>query len=53
MQSVFGLKSYVNSIKEDLKSIKLKPKSKEQVMQTIQKKKGEIEKLVDGMKSGF
>lgn len=42
-----GVKSYVNSIKEDLKSLKLKPKSKPLIKDSIQRKKLEIDKLLD------
>ncbi len=42
-----GVKSYVNSIKEDLKSVKLKPKSKATIKASIDKKRIEIDKLLE------
>eukprot|EP00347_Sterkiella_histriomuscorum_P002541 403367752 len=52
-QSVFGVKSYVNSIKEDLKTMKMKPKNAPQIKLEIEKKRQEIDKLIEQMKSGF
>ena len=42
LQSVYGVKSYVNAIKEDVKGARLKPKSKEQVKIEIEKKRTEL-----------
>ncbi|CDW87601.1 UNKNOWN [Stylonychia lemnae] len=52
-QSVFGLKSYINSIKEDFKTMKMKPKAAAQIKQDIERKQQEIDKLIEQMKEGF
>jgi hypothetical protein len=48
LNSVYGLKSYINSIKEDFKRLKMQKGAKIlQIKEEIQRKKIEVDKLID------
>lgn len=46
VSAVYGIKSYINSVREDFKTIKMKPNNTS-LKANILKKKGEIEGLME------
>ena len=56
LSAVYGLKAYINSVKEDFKSLKMKqqqPQAQAVVRESIEKKRLEIGQLIQQMKEMF
>ena len=50
---MYGIKSYLNSIKEDFKSIKMRPSAQAQIKAGVEKKRQELNQLLGQMKQSF
>jgi hypothetical protein len=50
---VYGVKSYLNALNEDKKSLKLRPSAQAQINAQIDKKRQEIHQLMTEMKATF
>ena len=53
LSAVYGVKACVNAVREDFKSLRMKPQSAPVIRAAIEKKRGEIEELIGQMREMF
>lgn len=53
LSAVYGVKAYVNSVREDQKTLKMRPGAATAIKANIDKKRAEIEELIAQMKDMF